>query len=385
VRQSNSLFAALIFTALAVGASQIHVLPRPHIFTYLLTAAWIALLERIDEDKGGAWWLLPFVMLVWVNLHGMFVVGIIIWGIYLLGDFMDHPSIKWFTRLKAKVLIISGVLSLLATLFSPTGIHIWTAIASLGSNTYITSRIPEYQSANFHLPQTWPFLFILILLIVGFARTIKRFSWTDIFLTASFTALALYTSRMIPLFSVVVAPIAARAFSGWIQGEYPQSRLFAIERNIHEMNSSSNGLIWLLALIVTVFPVFRSGETMTPGEQRNVFSNSFFPVQAVSWLEQHPQKGRMFNEFDWGGYLLLELWPAYQIFMDGHTHIYGEELTREYESVKILDENWEDILNKYDITWAIIRPNEPLAEALQENLGWEIAYQDQTAIILRRK
>src|SRR5689334_21753947 len=42
---SKSFFAALLLLALGVAASQIHVLPRPHIFTYLLTAIWIALLE----------------------------------------------------------------------------------------------------------------------------------------------------------------------------------------------------------------------------------------------------------------------------------------------------------------------------------------------------
>src|SRR5689334_23987750 len=67
MRKSKSFFSALIFTALGVGASQIHVLPRPHIFTYLLTAIWITLLENIDEHKSQSRWLLPLFMLLWVN------------------------------------------------------------------------------------------------------------------------------------------------------------------------------------------------------------------------------------------------------------------------------------------------------------------------------
>src|SRR5690349_18550721 len=96
MHQSKSFFSALIFIALGVGASQIHVLPRPHIFTYLLTAIWITLLESIEEGKTRAGWLLPGVMLLWVNLHGMFVLGLGILGIYLVGDFFDQPSIGWF-------------------------------------------------------------------------------------------------------------------------------------------------------------------------------------------------------------------------------------------------------------------------------------------------
>jgi hypothetical protein len=108
-------------------------------------------------------------------------------------------------------------------------------------------------------------------------------------------------------------------------------------------------------------------------------------VQAVSWLETHPQNGHLFNEFDWGGYLLFELWPDQQIFMDGHTHIYGEALTREYEQIITLNAGWEAILKKYNIEWVIVRRQTPLVKALSDLDQWEIAYEDSTAVILLHK
>ncbi len=93
----------------------------------------------------------------------------------------------------------------------------------------------------------------------------------------------------------------------------------------------------------------------------------------------------MFNEFDWGGYLLLRLWPAQQIFMDGHTHIYGETLTREYEQVVTLSEGWENILAKYDVRWVIMRRNAPLVETLSTLEDWGTAYEDETTAILVKK
>ena len=233
LRKSRSFFLTLIFIALGVGASQIHVLPRPHIFTYLLTAIWIALLESIEENKTRSWWLLPVVMLLWVNLHGMFVLGIAILGIYLVGDFLDHPSISWFRTTKARSLLLAAGLSLIATFLSPSGPRIWEAIASLGSNAYITSKIPEYQSPNFHLPETWPFIIILSLTIIGLARRTGRLSWAQILLISSFTGMALYTSRMIPIFAIVVTPIATKAVSDWLQEDYSQGRFFLIEENIY--------------------------------------------------------------------------------------------------------------------------------------------------------
>ena len=382
IRKSSSFFSSLILMALGIAASQIHVLPRPHIFTYLLTAIWIGLLDNLDEEKSRAWWVLPLVMLIWVNMHGMFVLGIMILGIYLVGDFLSQPSRAWFTKPKTRLLLLGGVISLVATFLSPSGPKIWQTIASLGGNAYITSKIPEYQSANFHLPETWPFLIMLIVTLIGLARTTKRIAWKHILLLASFTVFALYSSRMIPIFAIVAVPIAAKLTADWLKNEAPQSRFWAIETNIFSMNMSSNGFIWLAAVILVAAVLLRSGSTLDPAGQRNVFDKRFFPVEAVSWLETYPQNGHMLNEFDWGGYLLLRLWPEQQIFMDGHTHIYGETLTREYEQVITLSEGWEDVLKKYDIQWVIMRSEAPLVQALAALNTWEIAYQDTTATIL---
>jgi hypothetical protein len=385
MRRSKNFLLALLFIALGVGASQIHVLPRPHIFTYLLTATWIALLESIVEDKTRSWWLLPLVMLVWVNLHGMFVLGIAILGIYLVGDFLDRPSVPWFRTNKARALLLAGGLSLLATFLSPSGPRIWEAIASLGSNAYLTSKIPEYQSPNFHLPETWPFIMILLLTIIGFGRGTQRLSWIQSLLVISFTGLALYTSRMIPLFAIVVTPIAAQAVADWLRQDLGQSRFFTIEKNIYGINSTSNGLIWVFAIVLFAAVLLRTGRTLDPQGKGNVFDERFFPVEAVAWLETHPQHGHMFNEFDWGGYLLLKLWPKQQIFMDGHTHIYGEALTREYEQVITQGKGWEAILNKYDVNWAIIRANSSSTNALSSSGYWKIVYEDKTTTIFERK
>jgi hypothetical protein len=382
-RRGSRLFMRLVIVALGMGVSMIHVLPRPHLFTFLLTALWIAVLERVNHEEPQRWWLLPVLMLLWVNLHGMFILGIAIWGIYLAGSFLDQPSKEWFQQPTFKPMLFAGISSIFATFISPSGPNIWTAIASLGSNSYITSHIPEYQSPNFHNPATWPFILLLVLTMMGFARRGTKTSWTDALLAVSFAGMALYTSRMIPLFAIVVVPITAKTLSDWINLDFRQNRLLSVENNIAAMNISSNGSIWILVFVIAVAVLFRSGIRIDPQGKGNVFDNGFFPVQAVEWLNAHPQNGHMFNEFDWGGYLLLKLKPRQQIFMDGHTHIYGEALTREYEAVITVSKDWQKIFEKYQIEWAIVRENTPIEVALEE-LHWKILYRDNTAIILHK-
>jgi hypothetical protein len=104
-------------------------------------------------------------------------------------------------------------------------------------------------------------------------------------------------------------------------------------------------------------------------------------VDAANWLESNPQQGRMFNFFTWGGYLLYRLWPEQQVFIDGQTDFYGEALSREYVQVESLQPGWEDILAKYNVDWVITQSGQPLEDGLLEN-GWDVAYQDETTVIL---
>jgi hypothetical protein len=379
--RSGSLFISLAFTGLGMMASLLHTLPRPHIFTYLFLAVWAVVLEQVQR-KPKMWWILPITMLVWVNLHGMFVLGIAIWGIYFIAGSLEEPIRIWFTNSKTKFMLLGGASSLLATFFSPSGPRIWLAIASLSGDAYVKAHISEYQSANFQIPETWPFILILLLLSASFARTSSRTSWKDTVLIVAFTALALYSSRMLPIFAIVAAPIAAKAFSDWLSEELPGNAILKVEANIAPISQSSNGFIWLILLVAAVTLLLQAGIHIDVKDRGNGFDPTFFPVQAVDWLQSHPQGGHVFNEFDWGGYLLLRLWPQMQIFMDGHTHIYGEALTKEYAQVITVGDGWDQILDQYQVQWAIVRTESPIAKALQER-DWKILYQDKTAIILR--
>lgn len=381
-REISTPLTALIFTALALSVSTIHILPRPHIFTYLFVVIWIYFMEKVRTGQSRGWWFFPVIMLFWVNTHGMFLLGILIWMAYVIGDIFDQGVRDWWQSKESRFVFIGGLTSIPVTFLSPSGPSIWKSIFELGSNAYITSRIPEYQSANFHLPGTWPFILMLGLLIIGLGLNTKKLQLSSILLLAGFSMLALYSSRMIPIFAIIVAPIASETFSNWLLSDKPQSRFSKMEAFIQNMEMQSGGIIWILTTVVIVTGLFASGATIDPQNKGNVFDTQVFPVDAVHWLKDHQQNGHMLNDFNWGGYILLETWPEYQIFMDGHTHIYGEALTREYEQVITTSQGWKLVLEKYQIKWAILPSSSLLATTLSSQ-GWEVLYNDETAVILR--
>ena len=74
-RGGGSLIIAFSITILAIGASSIHWLPRPHIITFLLLAIWIEFLEQLRKGRPVHLFTFPLIMLFWANLHGGFVFG----------------------------------------------------------------------------------------------------------------------------------------------------------------------------------------------------------------------------------------------------------------------------------------------------------------------
>ena len=92
----------------------------------------------------------------------------------------------------------------------------------------------------------------------------------------------------------------------------------------------------------------------------------------------------MFNNFLWGGYLQYRLWPEKRVFIDSNSDFYGEAFVRQYMQVINLEQGWQAVLESYDVSWAILPADIRAAQAIQTDLGWEVIYEDETAVILSK-
>ena len=154
----------------------------------------------------------------------------------------------------------------------------------------------------------------------------------------------------------------------------------ALESILRNVEGQVKSALWPAAIVILF------GTLILGSRARSIysFSPSFFPTEAVAWLEEHPQEGRMFNDLNWGGYIAFHLWPDQKIFADSMADATGE-MTLQYETVLTMSKGWEDVLSKYQIEWVILPPDSELARALGNNPSWQTLYTDSTAVILRRK
>ena len=389
----QAIIPTVLVAILVLLSSMVHWLARPHIFTFLMLACWMMILDQLRMGHSKHWWILPLIMLLWANLHGAFIAGFVTWIIYGIGTYWDallqtkknDPNLPvnfW------RNYFFGGVTSFAVTLINPSGFNLWkTSVGYLG-NRYLVDRTIEYQSPNFHDVKFWPFLILIgiLVIILGFSK--RKPTSARLLNAAAWLMMGLYSARNIPLFAIVSAPLLAQSFEDWMTNSFNEVKIFERIKDsdfrLRELNEQLKGYFWPLVSVIIAVAVLSLGINIDLDRKGYGFDPDVFPVEAVDWLKENPQEGEMFNYFSWGGYLLYRLWPQEKVFIDAQTDFYGENLTRQYADVIFTEDGWQNVLEKYSVTWAILPVNEPCVDAFKSELGWHAIYMDDTAVILRR-
>lgn len=374
-RRSDSAVLAFAITILAIAASSIHWLPRPHILTFLFLAVWVEYLERLRTGTPVQGFTGPLIMLLWANLHGGFIFGVLAWLAYVAGWIWETWRKNAQGQLGQRLLAV-GALSLAASVITPDLWRNWAAVLN-NRSSFILSRTVETTPLDLTTPTALPFVLILLLSVVLFLMHHRTVPASHVFLLGGLGVLALLTARTIPLFAIVSVPILSALARSSLRGQDLWTQMetrfsaFGREPRAH-----------LLVVIVIVLTV--AGFTkhyLAQGQTVFHFNPDVFPVRAIQWLQSNPQSGKMFNEFNWGGYILYRMWPEQQVFLDSQSDFYGESLMREYDQIVSARGNWESVLEKYQVNWAIIPADTPLGQGMIAR-GWKPAYRDQTTLIL---
>ena len=382
IKRGNFRLVALFIAAGVTIVASVHWLARPHMFTFFFVALWTYGLEHSYKNGLKSIWLFPLLMLIWVNTHGAFIAGFVIWGTFMadwLWEFVQGRG----TKLMGARLFSIGLLSLAVTFINPSGWYLWGTSVGYVSNNFMTSHTVEYLSPDFHERDMWPFMFMVAFALFALVQERSQLHVREALLLSGWTVLGLYSVRNLPLFAVVTAPIYGALIQPWaekmLNGLQPAS-------SVRESGNVLRGYVWVVVAVLFFGSILWRGIPIDQKGTGNIFLPNKMPVQAVDWLEANPQAGKMFNHFIWGGYILYRMWPAELVFIDGQTDFYGEALFREYLDVINLSAGWENILDKHAVSWMIIPNRERLSEYLKsgQDRAWNVIYEDDTAVIFRR-
>jgi hypothetical protein len=374
-----SILVAALLVALAVSVSTIHWLARPHIFSFLFTLIWYIILDTYQYKKKNYLYILPPLMIVWVNLHGGFLAGFLLFGVYITGNLLKaifKQEERHEARGRLRILLLVTAFTLVASLLNPKGYDILLFPFRLTSNKFIMDHVTEFLSPNFHADLR--FEYMLLLMIFVFGVSVFRLNPIEAMLVLLFTHMSLYSARYIPLYAIILCPIIGKRID-YLLAEIKDRRLvkrfLAISERTGRTDSLTRWNIWSFAVAIMAVILLFTGNVQFSFDEKRL------PVDAVKFMKKEKIPGRMFNNDEFGDYIIYAAWPDYKVFFDGRSDMYGEDRMKEYFKVIRLERGWDEVLNDYDINWFIYPAKSALSTFLLQRDEWKLIYADEVANI----
>ncbi|MGA8867663.1 MAG: hypothetical protein WB510_11875 [Candidatus Sulfotelmatobacter sp.] len=416
VQRGTNVLIALGLVLLAASASMIHFLARPHVLSWLLTLVWFWILDSSEarcfrgasKERGErSLWLLPPLMLLWANVHGGFLIGFVLLGVYLVSaswtwarlgeDQLDLLLRRLRTSRRVLELAVVSALAAAATFVNPYGWKLHAHIYQYLSNRFLMNHIEEFQSPNFHGAAEKCFAVLLLIALVALAARGRELRVSEglVLLFAVYTGL--YASRNLPVSSLflvlVIGPPLSRvieavprqggAWAGWRR---LCARVAAFSTRIARVETSLCGHLWPLVAIALACGIAANGGRLGAKALMNArFGEKRFPVQAVDHLEADGDSTPVLAPDYWGGYLIYRLYPRVLVAVDDRHDLYGEGLLKSYLKSMRAEPGWEEFLEEHEIQRVLVPRGSRLDNLLREKEGWRITYTDQGAVLFEAR
>jgi hypothetical protein len=380
-QNSENLYLKAFALILAAISSSIIWSVRPQMISFCLTALVAWLLHRFKREAKSLLPWLPLIVVVWVNVHGGYAIAFILLICYLVGEAFNRftatqtepEGISWA---QWRHLLLTLIISLAVVWINPYTWQMWLYPFRTVGIGVLRDFIAEWQSPNFHQPILQPFLLLLLLLLAACARTRQRVDWTDLALVGGWTTLSFFAVRNVPIFALVCTPILVRYANRALEDQFGPLTLGRVRR----LSPLAYGLNWLLLGLVLLGAVAQIGLTLSPQAMAQT-ERSQFPTEAVQYVQANPPAGNVFNSYNLGGYFLYQLWPTYQVFVDGRTDLYDDEFLRSYLATEAGLPGWQTYLTDHQIQWLFLERNSPLALTLKQQPDWQTLFEDEQVVI----
>jgi len=370
--RSRNSKAAFVACALLLPLASLQFTTRPQVLGYAFLIVTLICLEKFRQGRPGFLWLLPFVFWLWVNTHGTFVLGFLILGVCWAGGLREFRFgriyAKRWTDAQRRQLELAFLLCLIASILTPYGTQLAAyPLKMFSSQHLIVQTIQEWQPIDLSQFYGKFFLGLLILFWLGLATSSLEYRVEDFLLLAFATAETFMHARFLLLFVPVFAPLAAEMLARWVPKYQPAKDHYALN-------------FVLMALITFgIVKSFSSSRVIGRQLEQKV------PTRAVPFLKEHPKLGRMFNDADWGSYLIFALGPSRKVFIDGRYDIYEYSgVLSDYLSITGLSPNTFFLLKKYGADSCLIPRGSPLATLLATSPEWKEVYHDPISVIFAR-
>jgi hypothetical protein len=373
IRSGNSKAGFVTATVLSIFAVLSFSL-RPQMLGYLFLVLTVIALERFRQGKHRMLWFFPAMMLLWVNTHGSWIIGMGALAVYWFSGLLQFEAgnleaKRWSANERCQ---LAGIflLSLITLPITPYGVRVAASPFEFAFSLPLNvTSIEEWQSMPFHLSIGKAFLALVLLLIVAQTTLNLRWRVEEFVLFLAGTAMACLHVRFILVFVPFAAPVFARIVSRWMPAYDAAKDKFILNAAL---------IVLAIAAIGHFFP--------SEFELRQRVAKEF-PVATVKYLDSHDVPEPMLNYYGFGGYLVWARGPQHKVLVDGRGDVYERGgVLSDYLHVPELKPGTMAVLRQYGIQSCLLQRDEPLSAVLYESADWKRVYTDQvSALFVRTK
>ncbi|MBM4294213.1 MAG: hypothetical protein FJ126_04825 [Deltaproteobacteria bacterium] len=351
---------------------------RAQVFTYFFFALSVYLLEQ--ARLGGGFrrlWLLAFLQPFWCNLHGGFVAGLGLIGIYGLGEALSRRrSLPYFLTLGAAVL---------ATLANPYGLEYWTYIIRAVSMprpeiTEWASLAAGFQRGIVSYPEVLYFTVITaFVILLGWWAKWRELS--PLLALAVTLYLGLKHIRHQVFFLLLTAAYLPKLFT-----EYGQALKFSLGWKQLGGKIPAIGAAILGATLFIQFLGKSPWKLEVPSYSQPSSPLVHYPLGAMDYIRTQRLEGKLLLEFKWGEYAMWTLYPRCRVALDGrYETVYPDEICREYFDFIYARGEWRRFLERYPPDLVLLNPQSPAYPRFLTEPGWRLAYRDTGCALFVRQ
>lgn len=350
---SGPVLAAVALLGLASLSSSL--LARPHLLALPFLEMWAAeLVIARSEGRLPAWGRLVPLMLVWANLHGSFLFGLLLLAAFGLDAVVAGRGRPGLVLRWAGIGAAAGV----AAVISPHGIDnllFPLRLMSLKTLSGVGEWSPMIPAAQA------PFELTLLAGVFALVRTRARVPLLSLLLLLLLTYLAFKQVRHVLLFGITAPLLVAEPLGEALQRPLPKPPVWARAAAIA---AACAGLA--LAGLRLAWPV-------------RLADSPVAPAAALSRVPDAVRAGPVFNAYAFGGYLIFE---GVRPYIDSRAEVYGDPFRARYLRLASGDAAlFARELEARRIDWTLLEPASPLIAVLDRTPGWRRLYSDRFAVV----
>jgi len=380
--QGANVLVAAFTTLVAMGASSMHFLARPHLFTLLLLPICLWLLEA-DRVKHTSWlWALIPLTALWANLHGGFVAFLACLGLLVLAGALEslcgRPQWREVRRYAALLLGCS-----LSSLLNPYGFRLQVHIVEYLRADWIKNMVQEFQAPTFRSEGQLQFEALLVVGLITAGLLIRRRLFAEVLWMVFLAHASLISVRHAPLFATVAAPMMACEISEEWRTAALRLKKSSVLRILWQLGfdlapAFRRTSIWPAVLMLALASL--DGPLKWPHD----FPSQLFPATMVDQHADLIASGRLLTTDQWGDYIIFRFYPRQKVYVDGRSDFYGEKLGGEYLHLLQGAHDWKAILDRNAFNVALLPGDWPLASMLKLDPEWRVVDDDSRAILFER-